>query len=135
MTMPMTGLRGGERLHNDDSRLALRRPACGSVELFLLRTDPFADPIRLMVFLLGRRFSSRETNQLRILLWARRGTVRLRTNYQQKEIRDFRVAHPTTEQCQGLAPRKFGPGCLSRQRTRICQCSSRTRRFQAWKVW
>lgn len=27
MTMPMAGgLRGGERLHNDDSRLALRRP-------------------------------------------------------------------------------------------------------------
>lgn len=40
MTMPMTGVRGGERLHNDDSRPALRRPACGGFLGLLLRNRP-----------------------------------------------------------------------------------------------
>lgn len=60
----------------------------------------FADPIRLTVVLLRRVFpSARESSQSTdSALDPRWGTVRLRTNCEQEEIRGLTVlAHPTTE--------------------------------------
>lgn len=65
MTMLMTGVRGGERLHNDDSRLALRRPVgalSSPIEKRPVRSSDQNDGV--FVNLEGSLLSAREANQL-----------------------------------------------------------------------
>lgn len=98
MTMPMTGVRGGERLHNDDRRLARRRP------VGVLRSPVENRPFRRSDQIIGC-FAAQSVPVCAgikpidgFCFGPDLGTVRLGTNYQQGEIRGFTVlAHPTTE--------------------------------------
>lgn len=89
MTMPMAGVRGGERLCNDDSHLALRRPVGVLSSPVENRPVRRSDQVDGVLATLPRGFpSARETHQLTGSTLARHGTVRLRTNCRQGEIRD-----------------------------------------------
>lgn len=90
MTMPMAGgLRGGERLHNDDSRLALRRPVGVLRSPVENRPVRRSDQIDGVLAPLPRGIpSARETDQLTDSALCPTRTVRLSTNCQQEEIRD-----------------------------------------------
>lgn len=87
--MPMAGVRGGERLRNDDSRLALCRPVGVLSPPVENRPVRRSDQIDGVLATLPRGFpSARETDQSTDSALARHGTVRLVANCQPEEIRD-----------------------------------------------